>query len=1432
MGKASITINVGALWNGQTQLDQVTSSLKRMERLASQSSESTTRQLALQGQSWEDLGNSIYNAGTRIANFGDKLTAGVTAPMQQVGGYCVTQAETFDTALANLNKTADLTADELQQFGDAALEASKSQPVTADTILNAEALGAQLGISNENLQDFATTVTGLDIATNMNVETAATQLAQFANITGMSQKETENYGSTIVDLGNHLATTESDISNMALRLAGVSTTAKFSSADVLGMAGAMSSLGIKAEAGGSAMTRIIANISKEVSTGGSKVEAYAKAAGVSAEEFANKWKDKPIEAIEMMVSGLHGMSESGEDVNVMLEEMGIKNVRDADAMRRLAGQSDTLKEAVDRANAAWQENTALTTEVEKRNQSIESRFQVLQNNVNAAATEVGTVLANAMLDAADAASPLIEGAGDAAKAFGDMSPSAQTAITTLLGVAAAAGPVLSVSGRVVQGIGNVSKKLGDVQSKAAVFGDAMNTVDGSQMRVYASSKSLASTLGTAGNAAAQAAGGADRYVASWERMYDATKQVEAIDEKLVSAADKYGTATGKKRDAIYKQIAALNEQRDAAAQTFETEAKSISQWSGSTKEAEKYAGSVKGLSSSLEKVKSEFEESGSASANAAGGLTKFAANAKGVTSSLGSMAAGFLKASAVSLAIAGITTVIGMVAEKAIEAKEHADLMARATQGAADIMAAASGRATSYGDAIGSIDYKAEETTKKLAELNDSVVSSMTDYEVSGAKLDQYVATIEQLAGKSTLTATEQWRLKQAVDGYNEVTGESVSIVGDLNGRVEEGSSRLSENTDKIRENAEAWRKNAEAQAYQETANKYLEAKVEALGKLRQAQDELAQAEQRRTELEQKRDTTGLTSAEIIEYNKLKGTITELNGTVEELSADYQTAAANSQYFTNMADISASNLADSIKSTLTSLPSDMQTAGVEIANSLAAGIDAGKVSSDAAAQFLSQGVVASVQGMPDETKPYGLAAAEALAAGISDGSVSVEQANSILAASASGDLDSMRQAFADAGVEMPAALAAAISSNAGVPSGSVDYMKSLVAIKLTGGDLERAAALCGTNIDAGLAEAIRTGTLSEDEASYLGEDVIAKLNEGAGCHSPSVKAKETGSNVDAGLAEGIDGNASVATGSASTLGQSVIDILNGFDATGSGSGVSEGFASGIGSGVGSVFDSASSLVSNLVSGISPAPGDASSTGTTAGASFASGIGSAAGSTASNASALTSAARGGTSGAASILGGFGTSAGSLFASGIGSGVGATSGAAGRLRGAAEGAKVTGSYGWGSDLASNFASGIRAGIGWVSRAASAIANAAKSILHFSQPDKGPWSGAERGGVRSGMHLAQNFAAGMRAGIPEVERSASALAQAMAPAPSLGGAHAPLSLVRGGVASVGATVTNNTYTLNINGSQLRGASPRAQQLIAAVFDEFNLSADMGVA
>ncbi len=90
----------------------------------------------------------------------------------------------------------------------------------------------------------------------------------------------------------------------------------------------------------------------------------------------------------------------------------------------------------------------------------------------------------------------------------------------------------------------------------------------------------------------------------------------------------------------------------------------------------------------------------------------------------------------------------------------------------------------------------------------------------------------------------------------------------------------------------------------------------------------------------------------------------------------------------------------------------------------------------------------------------------------------------------------------------------------------------------------------------------------------------------------------------------------------------------------------------------------------------------------------------------------------------------------------------------------------SHEWGKHLGQNFAEGINAARGWVADAARNIANAAKNFLHFTQPDMGPWSGAERGGIRSGMHLAQNFAQGMSEGTGDIVKAAEGLAFAAAP------------------------------------------------------------------
>lgn len=97
-------------------------------------------------------------------------------------------------------------------------------------------------------------------------------------------------------------------------------------------------------------------------------------------------------------------------------------------------------------------------------------------------------------------------------------------------------------------------------------------------------------------------------------------------------------------------------------------------------------------------------------------------------------------------------------------------------------------------------------------------------------------------------------------------------------------------------------------------------------------------------------------------------------------------------------------------------------------------------------------------------------------------------------------------------------------------------------------------------------------------------------------------------------------------------------------------------------------------------------------------------------------------------------------------------------------AAEGAQSeSGNAGtWGSHLVENFANGISSAISWVTNAASSVANAAASILGFSVPKKGIWSGAEKGGERSGRHLVENFAHGMLGAKSEIRDAADEIAE----------------------------------------------------------------------
>ena len=205
------------------------------------------------------------------------------------------------------------------------------------------------------------------------------------NVTGTEQREVRNLGSAIVDLGNHSATTEADIASMALRLGRTGTVVGISAQDVLGYSTALSSLGIDAEAGGSAVSRTWTKLQNAVSQGGEDLDNFSKISGMSADEFKQAWAESPSSAFNSFVKGLS----QSEDIISDLQNVGINDVREGDAMKALATGYDKMVSALQRANTAWEDGTALQNEFDAKAETTASQIQVTKNNLVEAARGIG-----------------------------------------------------------------------------------------------------------------------------------------------------------------------------------------------------------------------------------------------------------------------------------------------------------------------------------------------------------------------------------------------------------------------------------------------------------------------------------------------------------------------------------------------------------------------------------------------------------------------------------------------------------------------------------------------------------------------------------------------------------------------------------------------------------------------------------------------------------------------------------------------------------------------------------------------------------------------------------------------------------------------------------------------------------------------------------
>ncbi|WP_239748560.1 phage tail tape measure protein [Mammaliicoccus sp. A-M2] len=505
------------------ELEDATKHMKDLQ--AHQNALNTT--LGKLGNSFSKIGPHLKNVGDGMKNVGRSMGMYVTAPIVAGFGAAVKASIDYESAFAGVRKTVNGSEKDYKKLSNGIINMSKNLPVAATDIAEVGEMAGQLGIKKSNILDFSKTIIDLGESTNLTREQAATEFARFANIVDMPQKSFSRLGSSIVALGNNMATTESEIMSMSMRIAAQGKLVGMTESDITGLAATMSSLGIEAEAGGTAMTTVLKKIDKAVGAGGKELKAFADASGVSSAEFKKQWEKDPVKALDTFIGGLAKSKKEGVNLSEMLADLGIKGIRESDTILRMANNHKLLGKAVKISGKGWKENKALSNEANQRYKTMASQLKILKNNVVAFGISLGDAIAPIVVK-------LAKGLTGVLKSMSNMSNGMKITIAVVGSLVAAIGPVVFIFGSFISVIGSAMTTLGPLLIGISKAGGLMAFLSGKVATAIRLFPALGTAISFAGGPLLWIVGGLTALGIGFTIAYKKSETFRNIVNKAVS----------------------------------------------------------------------------------------------------------------------------------------------------------------------------------------------------------------------------------------------------------------------------------------------------------------------------------------------------------------------------------------------------------------------------------------------------------------------------------------------------------------------------------------------------------------------------------------------------------------------------------------------------------------------------------------------------------------------------------------------------------------------------------------------------------------------------------------------------------------------------------------------------------------------------------
>lgn len=381
----------------------------------------------------QSIGNTLGGVGSKIEAVGNKLlplTGGITA----LGAASVSTANEFESSMSQTAGALDIPVDQMENLRELALQMGQ------DTIFSAKEAGeamtelAKGGLTEAQIEGGALAST-MDLAASSGMElgSAANTVVQTM---GAFQLGAEDSAVAVNALAGAAAASSTDVEPLTQALSQVAAqayNAGWNVQDTTAVLAAFADAGINGSDAGTSLKTMLQRLAAPTD----KAAALIEDLGINTRD-SNGYMLSASDLAQELQDKLGGLEPATRDA-------AMQTIFGSDAMRAATVMMNGGSEAIEKYTAATYDMEAASRLASSQMGEGELAMEQLKGSIETALITIGTQLAPVVTD-------IVNGFTDLVNKFGELDEETQKTIITFAGIAAAAGPVLSVIGKLTSAL--------------------------------------------------------------------------------------------------------------------------------------------------------------------------------------------------------------------------------------------------------------------------------------------------------------------------------------------------------------------------------------------------------------------------------------------------------------------------------------------------------------------------------------------------------------------------------------------------------------------------------------------------------------------------------------------------------------------------------------------------------------------------------------------------------------------------------------------------------------------------------------------------------------------------------------------------------------------------------------------------------------------